>query len=67
MQDLFRRAGAPYLPEHIGVTNSQLRDMFPYVQLMRHRYNLLDLAKRGCFYDDIVNPLFGAGGVFEVR
>ena len=67
MQDLFRRAGAPFLPEHIGVTNSQLRDMFPYVQLMRHRYNLLDLAKRGCFYDDIVNPLFGAGGVFEVR
>jgi glycerol-1-phosphate dehydrogenase [NAD(P)+] len=67
MQDLFRRAGAPYLPEHIGVTNSQLRDMFPYVQLMRHRYNLLDLAKRGDFYNDIVDPLFAPGGVFEVR
>ena len=67
MQDLFRRAGAPYLPEHIGVTNKQIRDMFPYVQLMRHRYNLLDLAKRGGFYDDIVDPLFSAGGVFEVK
>ena len=67
MQDLFRRAGAPYLPEHIGVTNKQLCDMFPYVQLMRHRYNVLDLAKRGEFYNDIVDPLFAPGGVFEVR
>ena len=29
--------------------------------------NLLDLAKRGDFYDDIVDPLFAPGGVFEVR
>ena len=66
MQDMLRRAGAPYKPEHIGVTNAQLRDMFPVVQLMRYRYNLLDLAKRGCFYDDVVDPLFASGGAFEI-
>ena len=67
MQDMFRRAGAPYLPEHIGVTNEQLRDMFPLVQLMRYRYNLLDLAKRGCFYDSIVDPLFAPEGPFTIK
>lgn len=66
MQDMLRRAGAPYKPEHIGVTNARLRDMFPVVQLMRYRYNLLDLAKRGRFYDAIVDPLFAPGGAFEI-
>ena len=40
--------------------------MFPIVQLMRYRYNLLDLAKRGGFYDAIVNPVFEKGGAWEV-
>lgn len=67
MQDMLRRAGAPYKAEHVGLTNAQLRDMFPVVQLMRYRYNLLDLAKRGCFYDTIVDPLFAPGGAFEIN
>ena len=66
MQDLFRRAGAPYDPSHIGLTRSQLKDMFPFVQLMRFRYNVLDLAKRGCFYDRIVEPIFARGGALEI-
>ena len=66
MQDLFRRAGAPYDPSHIGLTRSQLKDMFPFVQLMRFRYNVLDLAKRGCFYDEIVEPIFARGGAWEI-
>ena len=65
MQDMFRRAGAPYEAEHIGVKREQIRDMFPIVQLMRYRYNLLDLAKRGQFYDAIVDPIFAAGGAWE--
>ena len=40
--------------------------MFPFVQLMRFRFNLLDLGKRGMFYDKIVNPLFAKGGAFEI-
>ena len=66
MQDLFRRAGAPYDPSHIGVTRQQLKDMFPIVQLMRFRYNVLDLAKRGGFYDAIVEPVFAEGGAWEI-
>lgn len=64
MQDMFRRAGAPYETEHIGVKREQIRDMFPIVQLMRYRYNLLDLAKRGQFYDAIVDPIFAEGGAW---
>ena len=66
MQDLFRRAGAPYDPSHIGVTRQQLKDMFPIVQPMRFRYNVLDLAKRGGFYDAIVEPVFAEGGAWEI-
>jgi glycerol-1-phosphate dehydrogenase [NAD(P)+] len=66
MQDLFRRAGAPYDASHIGITRQQLRDMFPFVQLMRFRYNILDLARRGCFYNAIVEPVFAAGGAWEI-
>lgn len=66
MQDMFRRAGAPYETEHIGVTREQIRDMFPIVQLMRYRYNLLDLAKRGQFYDSIVDPIFAEGGAWAL-
>ncbi len=66
MQDLMRRAGAPADPSDIGLSREQLRDMFPLVQLMRFRFNLLDLGKRGGFYDAIVNPLFAQGGPFEL-
>ena len=54
MKESFRIAGAPYEPEMIGVDDAWIRYAFPVVQLMRFRYNLLDIAKRGGFYDDIV-------------
>ena len=66
MKALLKAAGAPYEPEQIGVSRAQLHDMFAKVQLMRFRFNLLDLAKRGCFYDKIVEPLFAPGGPFEL-
>lgn len=50
----------------IGVTRRQLKDMFPIVQLMRHRMNVLDLAKRGMFYDELVEPVFAPGGALEI-
>ena len=66
MQAAFKAAGAPYDPSMVGVKREQLRDFFPKVQLMRFRYNLLDLAKRGGFYDAIVNPVFEKGGAWEL-
>ena len=65
MHDLLKAAGAPSSPEEIGLKNADIRDMFPLVQMMRFRYNVLDLAKRGCFYEKIVSPLFQKGGVYE--
>lgn len=66
MQRLMKAAGAPWDPSQIGLTRERLRSMFPLVQLMRFRFNLLDLAKRGRFYDAIVDPLFAKGGAFEI-
>ncbi|MBR6346922.1 MAG: sn-glycerol-1-phosphate dehydrogenase [Bacteroidales bacterium] len=66
MRSLLKAAGAPYEPAQIGVSNKQLHDMFAKVQLMRFRFNLLDLAKRGGFYDAVVEPLFAKGGPFEI-
>ena len=66
MQDLMRRAGAPSDPSEIGLSREQLHEMFAKVQLMRFRFNVLDLAKRGGFYDAIVEPLFAKGGPFEI-
>ena len=64
MRDLLCAAGAPYDSLHIGLSHKQLKDMFPKVQMMRFRYNLLDMAKRARVYDDIVEPLFAEGGAF---
>ena len=66
MQEMFKIAGAPYEPEHIGITRKDIREMFPIVQLMRWRYNLLDLAKRGRFYDRLVASVFSKGGAWEI-
>lgn len=66
MQNLFRIVGAPYEPEHIGITRFDIRDMFPIVQLMRWRFNILDLAKRVRLYDDLVASVFTKGGAWEI-
>lgn len=65
MKDLFARAGVPTCGEDIGVSNVQLRKMTDFVQLMRWRINLLDLAKRAGIYDELLDKVFGAGGPFE--
>lgn len=66
MKDLLQRAGAPSDPSEIGLSRGKLCSMFPLVQLMRFRFNVLDLGKRGGFYDAIVDPLFAPGGPFEL-
>ncbi len=67
MKDMFQRAGAPVKPEDIGLTNADIRKMTDYVQLMRWRINVLDLAKRACFYDELMDKVFGKGGVLEIK
>ena len=67
MQNLFKIAGAPCDPTDIGVSREQIKAMFPKVQLMRSRFNILDLALRGGFYDEIVEPVFNKGGAWEIK
>ena len=67
MKALFLRAGAPTTPEEIGLTNADIRRMTDFVQLMRWRINVLDLAKRACIYDELLDKVFGKGGVMEVK
>ncbi|MCI1640550.1 MAG: sn-glycerol-1-phosphate dehydrogenase [Bacteroidales bacterium] len=67
MQDFFKIAGAPYDPSMIGITRRQLRDMFPFVQLMRWRFNVLDLAKRLGIYDELVASVFAEGGAWDLN
>ena len=44
-----------------------LHDMFERVQLMRWRFNVLDLAKRGRFYDELVNAIFLPGHAWDIN
>ena len=67
MQAMFKAAGAPYDPSMIGVTRQQLKDMFPKVQIMRWRINLLDLAKRARIYDTLVDSVFAPGGAWDLN
>ena len=66
MQKLFMQVKAPSGPWMIGVTRQQLKAMFPKVQLIHYRYNLLDLARRGGFYDRLVEPVFAPGGAWDL-
>ena len=67
MQSLFKAADAPYDPSMIGLTRLRLREMFPYVQLMRWRFNILDLAKRAMIYDPLVSSVFEKGGAWDLN
>ncbi len=67
MQKCFAIVGAPTDPSDIGVTRHQLHDMFPKVQLMRWRFNALDLAKRGRYYDELVNAVFLPGHAWDIN
>ncbi len=66
MRRLFKIVGAPSDPSEIGVTREQLKSLVPFTQLMRHRINLLDLAKRGMFYDELVEAVFGPEGAWKI-
>jgi len=67
MQKCFAIVGAPTDPSDIGVTRHQLHDMFKKVQLMRWRFNALDLAKRGMYYDELVNAIFLPGHAWDIN
>ena len=62
MKKLFATVGAPTEPEHVGVTRKFLLYRTDFVQLMRWRFNIYDLAKRGMFYDELLHATFDKDG-----
>jgi glycerol-1-phosphate dehydrogenase [NAD(P)+] len=66
MQHLFAVVGAPTDPSQIGITREYLKSNVDFAQMMRWRFNLLDLAKRARIYDELVNRVFGKGGAWEI-
>ena len=62
-----KAAGAPYEPEMIGVSRAKLRETFAGIPYMRNRYFSLDLVSRLGLVPALLDRLFGAGGVWEVR
>ena len=62
-----KAVGAPYKPEMIGVSRARFRETYRGVPYMRARYFSLDLVSRLGLMSELLDRLFGPGGVWEVR
>ncbi|MDD6253874.1 MAG: iron-containing alcohol dehydrogenase, partial [Bacteroidales bacterium] len=65
-QDCLRRVGAPYQPEHIGVSRLRLRDTFRCIPFMRNRFTGIDLIYRFGLMAKVEACLFGLDGKFSI-
>ena len=61
-----KAVGAPYEPEMIGVGRARFRETYRGVPYMRARYFSLALVSRLGLMDELLERLFGKGGVWEV-
>ncbi|MBQ5752977.1 MAG: sn-glycerol-1-phosphate dehydrogenase [Alistipes sp.] len=67
VRDNLRLVGAPYEPEHIGVTRERMRKTFSYIPYMRSRFTNIDIVYRCGFMAELTERLFGKGGIWEVE
>ena len=61
-----KAVGAPYEPEMIGVSRDRFRETYRGVPYMRNRYFSLDLISRLGLMPELLERLFGKGGVWEI-
>ena len=66
VRENLKKVGAPYEPEMIGVTRARFRETYAGVPYMRARYFSLDLVDRLGLTGQLLDELFGKGGVWEV-
>lgn len=59
--------GAPYEPEHIGVSRERFRKTFSYIPYMRSRFANIDIVYRLGLMPELMEHLFGKGGIWEVK
>lgn len=62
-----RLVGAPYEPEHIGISNSRLRSTFICIPYMRSRFTAMDVLYRCGYMSEAIEYLFGSEGHWPVQ
>ena len=62
-----RLVGAPYEPEMIGVSRERFRKTFSYIPYMRSRFTNIDVVYRLGLMPELMERLFGKGGVWEIK
>ncbi len=67
VHDNLRLVGAPYEPEHIGVTRERMKRTFSFIPYMRSRYTNIDVVYRCGYLPELTERLFGEGGIWEVE
>ncbi len=65
LQDMLRAAGAPAVPEDIGLTADAVRATFPRAMYYRSRYTVLDVAREAGWFDDLVAEVFAPGALWS--
>lgn len=65
LQAMLRAAGAPSVPEEIGLTAADVRATFPLAMYYRSRYTVLDLAREAGWFDELVAEVFAPGGLWS--
>lgn len=65
LQAMLRAAGAPSVPEDIGLTAADVRATFPRAMYYRSRYTVLDVAREVGWFDDLVAEVFAPGGLWS--
>lgn len=58
--------GAPFEPEHIGVTRERFRQTFRQLPYMRSRFSIIDIAQRCGYLDTWIDQLFGHYGPWTI-
>lgn len=65
VHESLKLVGAPYEPEHIGVSRERMRKTFSYIPYMRSRYANIDVVYRLGYMPELMDRLFGKGGIWE--
>ncbi len=61
---LLAQAGCPTEPESIGIPRARLRSSYEQAYFIRHRFTVLDFARRAGVFDAAVDELFASGGAW---
>lgn len=66
VRERLRKVGAPYEPEHIGVSRERFRAAFERIPYMRSRYSVIDVAFRCGWMEQWLDRLFGPDGIYAI-